>query len=399
MSNLTKIFILTVGLIFIFGSFALAQEIERDEPIQEEVDDTAKDIIIISPSPNEITADEEVALDETVEATDLEITEPTLLPDSPFYFLKTWRRGIRSFFTFGSLNKANLKLRYASEKLLEARKLAEKIEDPEIIKKAAANYDREIGKIKAAADKIRETATENPKVGKFLDKFTKHQVLHQKVLEKLEEQVPAEVQERIRETRENHLRNFGEVMLKLEEKAKIQTRLEKNLEELKGSEFKQFKNLEILKNLEEKVPEAAKEAIRGARENTLRTLKENLEQMSATTQERFTDYVGKIRGDAENKLDIIEDLRSELKERLQIRERLENIREGIIEKLPEQTQSRRMECLVLASLAAGFCKGGRIVIEKDANGCPSGSSQANASIHAKDLLLKFVQKPQSHRLS
>ena len=311
MSYLTKVFVLSVVLVLGFALMVSAQETIGEEPSEQAL--------------------EEVELDETVEAEDLEITEPTLLPDSPFYFLKTWRRGIQSFFTFGRVNKTNLKLKYASEKLLELRIVAEKVKDPEIIKKAAENYDKEIGKIKAAADRIRETATENPKVGKFLDKFTKHQILHQKVLEKLEEQVPAGVQERIRETRENHLRRFGEVMLKIEEKAKIQTRLEKNLGELKGSEFKQFKNLEILKNLEEKVPEAAKEAIRGARENTLMRLKENLEQMSTTTQERFRDYIEKIRGAAESKMEILEDLKSELKERPEIRERLENIREKIKE--------------------------------------------------------------------
>ncbi len=351
MSKLTKFFVLSVVLVFGLTLIVSAQETIGEEPSEQAL--------------------EEVALDEAVEAEDLEISEPRLLPDSPFYFLKTWRRGIRSFFTFGRVNKANLKLRYASEKLLETRKLAEKIKDPEIIKRAAENYDKEIGQIKAAADKIRETATENPKVGKFLDKFTKYQVLHQKVLEKLEEQVPAEAQERIRETRENHLQNFGEVMLKLEEKAKIQTRLENNLGELKGSEFKQFKNLEILKNLEEKAPAGAKEAIRGARENTLMRLKEQLERMSTTTQERFMDYTERIRGDVENKLDIIENLRSELKEKLQIRERLENIREGIIQKLPEQIQLRRKECpMVFMPPAPDFCKEGRIVIETDEDGCP-----------------------------
>lgn len=350
MSKLTKFFVLIVGLIFIFGAVSSAQETTGEEPSEEAL--------------------EEVALDETVEAEDLEITEPTLLPDSPFYFFKNWGREIRAFFTFNKVNKANLRARYASEKLLELRKLTEKVKDPEIIKKATENYDREIGKIKAAADKIRETATENPKVGRFLDKFIKQQVLHQKILEKLEEQVPVEAFEKIAESREKHLERFGEVMHKLENKTKITERLEKNLRELKGSEFKGFKNLEILKRLEEKVPEEAKEAIRKARENTLRRLKEKLEQMSTTTQEKFTDYIERIRGTEENKMEILENLKSELRETPRLLEKLENIREGIIERLPEQIQLRRRECPMLAPLASGFCKEGRIFIEKDASGCP-----------------------------
>lgn len=345
MAKFTKIFLLTVGLILIFGAVALAQ--------------------------NETTADEEVALDETVEASDLEVSEPILLPDSSFYFLKNWGRGIRSFFTFGAVNKANLSAKYASEKLLEARKLAEKVKDPEIIKKAAENYEKEVNRVKAIADKIKDTATENPKVGEFLDKFIKQQILHQKILEKLEEQVPQEVLEKIKEVKERHLQKFGEVMEKLEEKTKIAERLEKNLEELKGSEFKQFKNLEILKKLEEKVPEETKEAIRETRENIFRQLKEKLEEMSTTTQENFKEYAEKIKGEVENKLEIIQDLQSALKEKLQIRERLENIKEKILEKLPEQIQERQRECpMAFMPPAPDFCKEGRIVIERDEKGCP-----------------------------
>ena len=42
---------------------------------------------------------QDVELDENVEASDLEVSEPTLLPDSPFYFLKNWGREIRVFFS------------------------------------------------------------------------------------------------------------------------------------------------------------------------------------------------------------------------------------------------------------------------------------------------------------
>jgi len=38
------------------------------------------------------TSSEETIIDEEVAPSDLEVGEPSLLPDSPFYFLKKWQR-------------------------------------------------------------------------------------------------------------------------------------------------------------------------------------------------------------------------------------------------------------------------------------------------------------------
>lgn len=309
----------------------------------------------------------DVALDENVSAEDLEIKEPKLLPDSPFYFLKNWSRGIRSFFTFNPIAKAELKQKFANEKLIELKKLTERKKDAEIIKKATENYQREIEKVKAAAEKIKQKAEENPKVDKFLNKFVKHQALHQRVLGKLENQVPPEAFEKIEQARERHLERFGEVMTKLEEKEKIGERLEENLEKIKGSKYKNFRNLEVLAELEEKVPEQAKEAIQKAQESTLKRLKGDLEKMSPEDQERFKKYLDKISGEKEKQLEIIENLRLELKESPEIREKLIETRERIMEKVEERV--RGVSCPKIEKPATGFCQEGRIVVRKDDKGC------------------------------
>jgi len=72
MTNL-KVFLLSFALLFVFG-MVLAQ---IDEVVIETVN-----------------------LDEDIQPEDLEVSEPRLLPDSPFYFLKNWVRGIQSAFTF-----------------------------------------------------------------------------------------------------------------------------------------------------------------------------------------------------------------------------------------------------------------------------------------------------------
>ncbi|MGB2762738.1 MAG: DUF5667 domain-containing protein [Minisyncoccales bacterium] len=341
--NSTKFFIITLLVCFLglgFASVSLGQE----------------------------NATEAVNLDENIQAEDLDIEEPTLLPDSPFYFLKNWGREIRSFFTFNTVKKAELKSRFANERLIEIKKMIEQKKNPEIIKKGLDNYQNEMDKIKEASEKIKEKAEENPKVSAFLDKLTKHQFLHQNLLLKLKEQVPAEVFEKIEQARERHLKRFGEVMTKLEDKPEqIQKRLEENLEAIKGSKYKNFKNLEILLELEENVPEQAKEAIRKVQENTLKKLQGDLEKMSPDDQEKFNEYIENISGDKEKHLDILENLKSELKETPILIEKLMESREKIIKKLP--TEAIRKSCPLLSPPASDFCKDGRIVPEKDEKGC------------------------------
>lgn len=311
---------------------------------------------------------EEVIIDETVTAEDLGIKEPTLLPDSKFYFLKSWRRGLRSIFTRDPIKKAELKLRYASEKLLEAKKLADKNKRPEILTKAAESFQQEMEKVMEQVNKIKETASTNPEVGKFLDKFVKQQVLHQKILDKIEEKVPEGALEKIRAVKERHLEKFGLVMEKLEDKTQIKSRIENNLKELKGSVFKQVKEMEILKRFEEKAPEAIKEKIMEAREARLDDFKEKFIEMKPAVQEKFQNYVGKMKGLAENKMEILEDIKGKIQFRPDIKEKLEIIQYKIADKAIEESGSQGLQC-PLSELGPLGCRG-RIIIERASNGCP-----------------------------
>jgi len=312
MSNLVKLFIILIvaGVFLSAGLFSLAQE---------EV-------------PSEIT--ETVSLDEDIQPEDLGISEPNILPDSPFYFLKEWGRNIQSFFTFDPVKKVELIEKFANEKLIELKKVVEQKRTGERIEKAVENYQNEVEEAKRLTERIRVRAEESEEVEKFLDKFIQHQALHQRVLQKLEEQVPVESFEKIKEARERHLEKFGEVMIKLEDRMEeLRERLEKNLEEIKGSEFKNFKNLEVLKELEEKVPEEAKEAIQKAEENILKRLQGDLEKMSPENQERFKEYIDKISGEKEKQLEIMEKIKSESPD---LKENLEKVKERLKEKIKEK---------------------------------------------------------------
>jgi hypothetical protein len=319
-------------------------------------------------STSDTTTPDTTIASEEIKAEELEVKEPQLLPDSPFYFLKNWGRNIQSFFTFNKVKKLELKEKFANEKLIEVKKMAEKKSAPQLLDKAIENYKKEIEKVKEQAEKIEEKAKDNPQLDSFLDKFTKQQALHQEILQKLENQVPPEVFAKIKEAREKHLEKFGQVMQKLEDKEKIGKRLEKNLQE--GTALKNFKELEILKNLEEKLPEEIKEKVKEAEAKIQENLKTKLENMSEEEQNKLKEKIERLEGNKEKYLEIIENLRNEIKDNPALQNKLDTLnklREKMLEKVEQKNEKKN--CPVAEKPAADFCKNGRIIPQKDKNGC------------------------------
>lgn len=294
-----KILIASLILIFVLGNISLGQEIS------------------------------EVSLDEEVEAGDLGISEPRLLPDSPFYFLKSLGRGIKLFFTFNRAKKAELRLKFANEKILEVKKLAELKRTPRVLQRALEGFQKEIEEIeKFKGEELKQ----------FSEKLTHQQLLHQRILQRLETQVPPEVFQKIREHRERHLEKFKDVMLKLESRDKIADRLESDLEKLKGSKFKEFKNLEILEELKEKMPEDVKQTIEERQATIIENFVEKLEAMSDEEKEAFKNYLERISGNKLKHLEVITDL-----EREEISDKLKEITEKVKQKKIEGVEEEYKE--------------------------------------------------------
>jgi hypothetical protein len=283
-----KILIPILALIFVLGSIVFAQEMT------------------------------EVAQDEEVLPQDLGISEPKWLPGHPLYFLKNWGRGIQLFFTFNRAKKAELRLKFANEKLIEAKKLAELKKDPKLIEKTLADFQNEIGKIS-------EESGENLK--QFSEKLIHQEILHQKILQRLETQVPPEVYEKIKAQREKHLERFAQVMQKVETKEKIAERLENELGKINGSKFKEFKDLETLTEIEEKMPEEVKKRIEERKAAMTEKFREKLEGMPEDEKEKFKTYLDQISGNKLKHLEIISNLESE-----EISDKLSNVLEKAKEK-------------------------------------------------------------------
>src|SRR3989338_8441280 len=123
--------------------------------------------------------------EEVVTISDLGITNPGILPTSPFYFFKEMGRGMQGFFTFNPVAKAELQLKIANEKAAELKQVTEtQPKNTEAIQKALENYQKSQGNLRARFEKLTETS-QNPNVDKLLDNLTDKVVKHEKLFDEI----------------------------------------------------------------------------------------------------------------------------------------------------------------------------------------------------------------------
>ncbi len=268
---------------------------------------------LISEKVQAIEVNEDVELDENIIADDLDISEQNVLPNNPFYFFKRGWRGIQSAFIFNPVKKAELKLRFADERLIEAKKMAEAVDSKkasDIISKAIENYEKEVKRVKEQMDKFEGIDVE--RVEKFVERFSDHQIKQQKLIDRIENKltekgVAPEKIEAIIENKQRAMEHFANGVLSVANPEVLREKLEKVIEEGSGSEFKHFKNLEILKSLEERVPEEARKSIIKAQENAKKSLNNFLSD-NKENSEKFKNFIENSGGDALRKLKVIDEL-------------------------------------------------------------------------------------------
>lgn len=98
-----------------------------------------------------------------------------ITPDSPLYFLKSWKEAIQMFFTFGAENKARQYLHLADVRLAEYQNMVEKGKT-EIAQKTIEKYEKQLNhafqKIEELKAKGKDTKDISQKLENTLNKHT-----------------------------------------------------------------------------------------------------------------------------------------------------------------------------------------------------------------------------------
>ena len=250
---------------------------------------------------------EKINLDENFSPGDFGVSSVGMLPNSPFYFVKDAGRGITSFFTFDPVKKAELRLQYASQKLLEAKTLAEQEGVSQAdVDEALTNFKNELRRVEVRAEAVAAggDAQKSEILGEhIMDSIVKYS----KSLDKIEKNLPPGAFTEVEDAKDRALTAFGSVE-GLVPAETIPEKLIGILDRQKGSEFKNFKNAEVLKEIGEKVPDAMKEAVQLTEENTLLTFQNELERLDASKKAIFQDFVKEVGGNELRHLEIIGEL-------------------------------------------------------------------------------------------
>ncbi len=218
---------------------------------------------------------------------------PRVLPGNPLYFFKDVGRAIQSFATFDPEAKAKLHLRYAGEKILEANLLVDR-GNPDRAARHLASYERDLGKIQQSVDRL---LADKPAVAAALTRKTfRDELRHQILIGKVEKNVSAEAIGEVKEIRAKTIERVGDAISDIKNKDEVQ-RIIADALTANGSPFRNLRNLEVLKAIEEKVPEGAKDAIRKAQGASLKRFVDQIEALPQEHQKLFSQYMEKAGGD------------------------------------------------------------------------------------------------------
>lgn len=172
---------------------------------------------------------------------------------------------IQLWITRDLVKKSELELKKASRQMIKAREIVQNNADDKNLQKKLdkinGKYQDLIDSINNRVEQFDEENLNSEKFKNFLDKYTDHQLKHQQILEKLENQVPEAVMEKIREKRQEHLENFGEVMNKLQEREEFKERLGNILNDDQERVENRIRKMEIIEELGDASKEEVKEII------------------------------------------------------------------------------------------------------------------------------------------
>jgi hypothetical protein len=104
-----------------------------------------------------------------------DVSDPGILPDSPFYFLQDWWQDVRLFFTTNPTAKAELNLKYASQDVLAYQQLAQTA-NQELLDKIMNRYQNRIKEANNWMSQAKEQGSDISKTANKLKDSTKKQV-------------------------------------------------------------------------------------------------------------------------------------------------------------------------------------------------------------------------------
>lgn len=251
------------------------------------------------------------------------VKEIGLLPDNPFYFLKSWGRNIRLFFISTDAGKASQKLKDGNEKTLESLLILEKVNKqslpPSEIKQSfSTNKEKDSIKhqrlINLAAKNLDQVGSDFESVSQTLEKLKKDQPVqayllkqeaftyvgywlkHQILLQKQADQLSELDFLTIEQSRTKHLPGLAHIIVSTNPDPLIfSSQLSKLIAPQVGSNFSKLATIALLRDLENNAKDSDQKALRQAQTLLQKEVEIKLSKLSRPERlklvERYIDFI------------------------------------------------------------------------------------------------------------
>ncbi len=204
---------------------------------------------------------QDTKLDLTVQAKDLGVSSPIILPDNPLYKIKSVLRLLQLMVTLDPLQKAELLIRQDNQKTLEAAELIRRNSSLITINKSLEvllEIQNDFSKLKVHIKDLAKLKEKNPeKVDKLIDRIIANGLARQTVFSAIEGKVYGEDFVKIEKIRTSVLEDGIDSLLQLTDgNAEILVaKLEQAVNSGAGSQFKELKAIQLLTEIKRFQPE------------------------------------------------------------------------------------------------------------------------------------------------
>jgi len=316
------------------------------------------------------TVSADITIDETITAADLGVSEPTILPDSPWYIFKDLWRGLSVAMTFNQTAKAEKQLQYANERVIEAQELFTQNQDDktaEALKQTMERYQKNMEKMQQAVEKIGETTENNQRLEQLVQKIGEFEIKRRIILAKISDSSSEDVAEKIMNAQQTSGETFGKILESTVDTEKIAEKINEILEKQGGSNFKDLKQLEIIKALSQDVPENVKEKLQQVEDKLVERFEEKTASLDNDQRERLQTYVEDLSGNESFRLEALQ----QIMENAQVSGAVKNIISGLEttvramfeERLSDMENSQLREN-ILSNISEEFKEKNKIWIER-----------------------------------
>ena len=149
--------------------------------------------------------------DNTEEAAIGDVTDPGMLPDSGFYFLKNWGRSLQLIFAASNAEQAELRIRYANEDALAIKKLCD-TGKCDVAARHTEQYELQLWNAIQNAKQVRLQQGDEA-ADSLVSKMEQNYLRQQEVLASVLEQAPESAQNGILNAIENSNRHMENMIL------------------------------------------------------------------------------------------------------------------------------------------------------------------------------------------